>query len=1330
MAKKNKIEIDVHADDDGTLKKVGVDSKKAAKGMEDLGNKSNNARRNMGGAADMTNRGVKSFSKMQQGVGGLVGVYATLAAQVFAVSAAFQFLKSASDVVNLIAGQEALGAVSGIAYKTITAGIKEATGGQIAYAEAAKAAAIGTAAGLSPDQLNRLGAAAKNVSNALGRDLTDSFNRLVRGVTKAEPELLDELGIILRLDDATQKYADSLGINKDKLSVFQKSQAVANEVLTQAEDKFGAINEIMDPSAASLNKFLVSFDNLMNSIKTGAMKGIRPVFDFLAGNTRALTAALSLMAIPIIKSLIPSFEGWGKKANESLAKQKTRLADYRSEINKTKDAIAMLNRDSATIGKSSASVLGGLGKDTSSVSKGSGAAFLLGTSDSAGAQANAKKILDNARAQLKDHYVVTKGYLVGATAEELAILETNYAQRKTLIKKHEIEHGNSFKRLKLHVRAYAQEAKALLMGVGTAVIGFAANIGSHLTKLFSIGMWVSLGAMVGEIFLGWLDSLHPLSKEAEKLRKRIKRLEESNKTLNEELEKMVELRPFLTLSHQVKQFGNAITSSGISQKLAELRELQAGPQPQLTESEKVLKQFAKDIQTVNLGLNKAFDSTGPTRLTKDIMILINQLPGLKQLNAILDKTTAEMAVKGDNPWKEAQDGTLEMLKNLARLNPEMEKFVIAFEDNKTLTKEQSNELVQMAEDWSNYSSGISGAKDAVTALNEELRDLIGTGLEIDPTAVGRQLADRAKEAQDNAVIGLGKQQKINTDILRGKKSIVADKRRGIDDFITQHGVDVPNELDLPLKTAEGMMLTPGPMKEWEKLLAALADAKTGVKTWEENVAKGAEAITAAEVEASRLLIIQEHLNQLSEDIMPMIQSRHKEELKAVQTKTVGVTIAQKLANLDAASYARTAKSMKLEEDRFRAQAQVDQAKAVYADSELASDKILLDNANNALALAKHKLKLDAAEVSLANAKAQIEAIRLGYAQTRAQIQMGTVAMMNAERSENSRRRREETMLGGGGKDKVQLGLEKRQRTLQAIQGENGKIAQQNQAIAIAQNKVEEEREVGNIIKQAQTEKTLATEKEKLQVLEDQVFALQNFNEIQVNAMKNEQADAAKALGELSLDPRKQAQKQALGRLDKDATPQQKADAMAAADATFELNLRLEETSALYGTIQGSMTDAFADMITGAKSAKEAFASMAKSMLAELAKIIAKRLMLKALGSLGFADGGITPKLKGRSYTVGGVARGPSTGYQATLHGNEAVVPLPSGGAIPVQGTGLGGGTNNVTVNVNVDNNGNATSNAQGGGMGQDLGKVVAKAVQEELQYQKRSGGILNPYGAA
>ena len=134
MAKKTQVRLDVKADDKGSLKKVGLNAKKAGNDMEHLSNASNNARRNMGGAANMSNRGAKNFSKMQQGVGGLVGVYADLAARVFAVSAAFQFLKSASDVVNLIAGQEALGAVTGIAYKTITASIKDATDGQIAYA--------------------------------------------------------------------------------------------------------------------------------------------------------------------------------------------------------------------------------------------------------------------------------------------------------------------------------------------------------------------------------------------------------------------------------------------------------------------------------------------------------------------------------------------------------------------------------------------------------------------------------------------------------------------------------------------------------------------------------------------------------------------------------------------------------------------------------------------------------------------------------------------------------------------------------------------------------------------------------------------------------------------------------------------------------------------------------------------------------------------------------------------------------------------------------------------------------------------------------------------
>ena len=255
MAKKIQIDIEVN----GKMQKVTVDAKKLRKELDGVDKSTDkvskstrDASRNMQGLSKRTSNSTKEFSKMQQGMGGIVGIYATIAAQVFAVSAAFQFLRDASDVSNLIAGQAALGAVTGVAYGTLTQSLRDATLGQLSFAEASRAAAIGTAGGLSPSQLEGLSRAAKNASVVLGRDLTDSFNRLIRGTTKAEPELLDELGIILRLDTALGKYATAVGKSANELSAFERTQAVANEVLDQAENKFGAIEDILDPSTASL----------------------------------------------------------------------------------------------------------------------------------------------------------------------------------------------------------------------------------------------------------------------------------------------------------------------------------------------------------------------------------------------------------------------------------------------------------------------------------------------------------------------------------------------------------------------------------------------------------------------------------------------------------------------------------------------------------------------------------------------------------------------------------------------------------------------------------------------------------------------------------------------------------------------------------------------------------------------------------------------------------------------------------------------------------------------------------------------------------------------
>ena len=318
---KNRVDTELRADDKGSLKKLGAKAKDAGKGIKSFANNVHASDRRLKGASQQSSNSTKNFSKMAQTMeGGIVPIYATLAAQVFAVSAAFQFFQNSVDFKNLVKGQEAFGAITGVAYRTFTKDIQAATAGQIGFKEAASATAIGIAAGLSRDQLIEIGTAAKNVSLALGRDLTDAFNRLTRGITKAEPELLDELGIVLRLDPAIKAYADSIGKNANQLNQFEKSQAIANEVLGQAETKFGKITKAMDPSAYALKQFQVAFGEVVQAFQIGVANVLTPLLSFLSENVLALAGALALFTKPILQSILPNFEAMGASAEKNFGR--------------------------------------------------------------------------------------------------------------------------------------------------------------------------------------------------------------------------------------------------------------------------------------------------------------------------------------------------------------------------------------------------------------------------------------------------------------------------------------------------------------------------------------------------------------------------------------------------------------------------------------------------------------------------------------------------------------------------------------------------------------------------------------------------------------------------------------------------------------------------------------------------------------------------------------------------------------------------------------------------------------------------------------------------
>ncbi|SVC21758.1 uncharacterized protein METZ01_LOCUS274612, partial [marine metagenome] len=218
---------------------------------------------------------------MSQGItSGIVPAYAVLAANIFAITAAFGFMKRAADLKALQDSQVEYAKSTGQALGSVTNRLREASNGMLGFQEAAEAAAIGTAKGFSVSQLEDLAVGATKVSKALGRDFTDSFDRLVRGISKAEPELLDELGITLRLEKATTDYALALGKNADALTDVERSQAVLVSVQKQLNDQFGEVSGAANP----FTRLAKTFEDVTKTVTELFLPAFSSIANILANN--------------------------------------------------------------------------------------------------------------------------------------------------------------------------------------------------------------------------------------------------------------------------------------------------------------------------------------------------------------------------------------------------------------------------------------------------------------------------------------------------------------------------------------------------------------------------------------------------------------------------------------------------------------------------------------------------------------------------------------------------------------------------------------------------------------------------------------------------------------------------------------------------------------------------------------------------------------------------------------------------------------------------------------------------------------------------------------
>jgi len=308
---KNKVTIDIEVNGKMQKATVGVNKLKKAlreteQAQKQLSNTSRDGYRAQQGVAQNTANGTKAFAKQAGTVRGIVPIYATFAANVFAITAAFGALRRAAAVEQLTSSLEKLGAVAGRNLPALAQDLRDITDSAISTEQALRATSVAVSAGFSSSQLKELTKVAKGASLALGRDLGDALDRLVRGTAKLEPEILDELGIIVRLDDATREYATSLGKTAQELTQFERQQAFLNATITQGLSKYEKIAQAIDPNP--YDQLSAAFDNLSKTLINFANSALTPIVKFFAQNELALSGALVLFGSTLVRQVVPAID--------------------------------------------------------------------------------------------------------------------------------------------------------------------------------------------------------------------------------------------------------------------------------------------------------------------------------------------------------------------------------------------------------------------------------------------------------------------------------------------------------------------------------------------------------------------------------------------------------------------------------------------------------------------------------------------------------------------------------------------------------------------------------------------------------------------------------------------------------------------------------------------------------------------------------------------------------------------------------------------------------------------------------------------------------------
>lgn len=237
----------------------------------------------------------KSVKGLSSSLTGLVGIYAGVSAAVIYASKQFYDFVIAGEQATAINYQfKAAAESAGLASDQLAASLIKATDGLIDDDEALQLATKSIIAlGNEAKELPRILELSRAVSKSLGKDFKETFADLSQFLEAGNLKALRQYGIVLDLESAYKKAAQSIGVATSELSEQQKQAIRTGLLLDELPKKFNAAAQSVTPLSDAFTRFYVSFKNKLEDIGKSIAETLARSFVDNADKSNVATARLN-----------------------------------------------------------------------------------------------------------------------------------------------------------------------------------------------------------------------------------------------------------------------------------------------------------------------------------------------------------------------------------------------------------------------------------------------------------------------------------------------------------------------------------------------------------------------------------------------------------------------------------------------------------------------------------------------------------------------------------------------------------------------------------------------------------------------------------------------------------------------------------------------------------------------------------------------------------------------------------------------------------------------------------------------------------------------------